>query len=403
VTRNTDQFSMQNGQWYRMRFSLQSDVHGVLMSGVKGITQFSNINVITEKPIPFSPERREVEMYFQCNLTDQAVLQFTNSYLQPRYWLDNAQLQRVTVTTLDHTLDHVLLLNDQATAQNFSLPEGCWADVSGTMLSGPQTVAAYSSKVIYRVPNGGCSVAAPNSVGAKVFLGGALNWSTGVMRYDLRTQGLLPNAEPYSAMGYTLENAGATMSTTVQNLSGNHTVVDWVLLELRNNDAGHTVAARRAALVKANGEVVATDGAALVPFSTTTQGRRLVIRHRNHLAVMTNDPLASNGQVVDFNNGSTALYGVEPQKVQGSYRALWCGDVSGNGNILYTGTDNDRDLVLVAIGSVVPSNMVNGYRREDINLDGVTKYTGDSNDRDLILQTIGGVIPTAVRSAQVPQ
>ena len=57
---------------------------------------------------------------------------------------------------------------------------------------------------------------------------------------------------------------------------------------------------------------------------------------------------------------------------------------------------------LLAIGSVIPSNTTGGYRREDVNMDGVSKYIGTDNDRDLILQTIGGVVPTAVRAAQLP-
>lgn len=69
----------------------------------------------------------------------------------------------------------------------------------------------------------------------------------------------------------------------------------------------------------------------------------------------------------------------------------------------YTGTNNDRDAILTAIGGSVPTNTLSGqYLQEDLNLDGVVKYTGPSNDRDLILQTIGGRVPTAVRVEQVP-
>jgi hypothetical protein len=59
-------------------------------------------------------------------------------------------------------------------------------------------------------------------------------------------------------------------------------------------------------------------------------------------------------------------------------------------------------VVLVGIGAVVPSNSVAGYRVEDVNLDGVVKYTGNFNDRDIILQAIGGVVPTYTVVQQVP-
>ena len=82
---------------------------------------------------------------------------------------------------------------------------------------------------------------------------------------------------------------------------------------------------------------------------------------------------------------------------------LWPGDADFNGVIRYTGTGNDRDPILQAIGGSIPTNVINTtYDRRDINLDGVIKYTGPSNDRDPILQTIGGVVPTAVKVAQLP-
>ncbi len=75
---------------------------------------------------------------------------------------------------------------------------------------------------------------------------------------------------------------------------------------------------------------------------------------------------------------------------------------NGMGTIKYTGLDNDRDPVLFAIGGSIPTNIVNGYLREDLNLDGQVKYMGPENDRDLILLNIGGSIPTASISEQLP-
>ena len=77
--------------------------------------------------------------------------------------------------------------------------------------------------------------------------------------------------------------------------------------------------------------------------------------------------------------------------------------MNGDGIVKYTGMNNDRDPVLVAIGGTVATNTVSGwYTGEDVNLDGVIKYTGTNNDRDIILQTIGGVIATHTRQAQSP-
>ena len=70
--------------------------------------------------------------------------------------------------------------------------------------------------------------------------------------------------------------------------------------------------------------------------------------------------------------------------------------------MLYTGSNNDRDPILVVIGGSVPTAVVNGYYLEDTNLTGTVKYTGALNDRDPILVNIGGLVPTATRVEQLP-
>jgi len=49
-----------------------------------------------------------------------------------------------------------------------------------------------------------------------------------------------------------------------------------------------------------------------------------------------------------------------------------------------------------------PIAVLPGSYPEDVNLDRVVKYTGSNNDRDIILQTIGGTTPHLVRWAQEP-
>ena len=399
---NPDQFSMQNGQWYRMRFSLQSNNHGSLNAALKGVSQMATGYAIFQQSIPFDPQRRDMELYFQSNLTEQAVTMFANTTAEPTYWLDNVEVHRVTVQPRVVTADHVLLANELATSQSFPLPAGCWADMNGTLLSGTQTVAAYSSKIIYKLPSTACNAPVATTVGAKVLLGGATNWTTGLMRENLRQLNLIPATEPYSALGSSVENTGAALTSSLLTTTGAQSIVDWVLIELRNNDAGNTVAARRAALVRSNGQVVSTTGDPQITFNVTTVGKKLVIRHRNHLAAMVTTPIATNGQVIDLTVASTALFGTNPVQVSGNFRGLWAGDVNTDGAVLYTGTGNDRDPVLTAIGSTVATNTIQSYVRTDINLDGIVKYTGTDNDRDLILGVIGGTVPTTVRQAQLP-
>jgi hypothetical protein len=73
-----------------------------------------------------------------------------------------------------------------------------------------------------------------------------------------------------------------------------------------------------------------------------------------------------------------------------------------DGRLAYTNQNNDRDPILSAIGGVVPTASISGYRQEDVTMDGNVKYTGGSNDRDPILANIGGIIPTNIRLEQLP-
>jgi hypothetical protein len=400
TVRNANAMTITSGQWYRVRFSVQSNIYGEVKTGVKGNTQMTGPQTIFERSYPFSPTRRDVEVYFQSNLTDNSFAQFTNHYLTPQYWLDNIQLHRVSVQPLDPTVDHILMYNDLSTAQTKTLPAGNWSDVNGTVYSGSITLAGYRSAPLYRTT----ATVTPlgYTVGAKVLLAGALVTGTSTMRDNLRTAGVIPNAEPFTTMGFPVANTGGTIGSGLLTQTGNTAIVDWVMVELRNNDATFSLAERRAALVRVNGDVIDANGSAQISFTTDPVNKRLVIRHRNHLAAMSATSLTTNGQSMDFTSMSTQFFGSGAVWSDGARFALWPGDVNTDGTVRYTGASNDRDPVLSAIGGTVPTNTISGYRREDVNLDGVVRYTGSANDRDIILTTIGGTVPTNTRASTAP-
>lgn len=141
--------NVQNGQWYRMRFSIQSTMQGEVKAGFKGLTQQTGPQMVASRFIPFSPVRRDVTLFFQSDLTDQGNCTFTNHWTESTYWLDNVELHRVAVVPLDPLDRQQLLVNDQPTAQTFSL-DGCWSDVQGDLHSGSITVPPYRSVVLVR-------------------------------------------------------------------------------------------------------------------------------------------------------------------------------------------------------------------------------------------------------------
>lgn len=401
--RNPDQFAMQNQAWYRLRMSLQSDTPGDLSAGVKGESQMSGGDMIWSRTVPFDSERRDLELYFQGNLNDQAVVQLTNQWTEPLYYLDNVELKKVTVSPNDPSLRHKLFVNESGSPQSFSTPSGCWKDVDGNLMGGSVSVPAFSSKVVYLYEGPDCNTPPPVSgTRVKVFLGGALDVSTGLMRDDLRAQGVLPNAEPYTAMGNSLQNAGVTMSQQVRQATGNQAVVDWVLLQLRPGPSSTVVLENRAALVRRDGTVVDPAGNVQLTFSTSVAGKYLSVRHRNHLGVLCSTALTANGGMVDLTLPGTPTYGVNAEWNINGTMALWPGNVNTDATVKYTGPNNDRDGILSATGGSVLTNRTTGYHIADINLNGVVSYTGAGNDRDAVLVVVGGTQTSATRTEQLP-
>lgn len=234
-------------------------------------------------------------------------------------------------------------------------------------------------------------------------LDGAYDTGTGLMRDVLRTLPDFPVQQPYGNAPWS--HAGSeVVSAGVLAVSGNNAVVDWVLVQLRPAGDVTAVAAEVAGLLQRDGDVVAADGTSPLAFDVAPASYHIVVLHRNHLGAMTNMSvsLSASAAAVDLASVSTTTFGTEARRSVGGVMALWCGDALSDGELRYTGEDNDRDPMLQAIGGAVPTNTITGYRMEDVNLDGLVMYTGDGNDRDRVLQNIGGVVPTNVRFEQLP-
>jgi hypothetical protein len=80
---------------------------------------------------------------------------------------------------------------------------------------------------------------------------------------------------------------------------------------------------------------------------------------------------------------------------------LWGGNVLRDGQLKYSGSNNDRLPIYARIGGASLTATINGYYREDTNLDGTVKYSGSNNDRLIIFSNIGGVSLTAIRLEQL--
>jgi hypothetical protein len=241
----------------------------------------------------------------------------------------------------------------------------------------------------------------------RAYLEGPYNTTTLQMNTNLRTAGLVPLMEPYTALGYAHVAGGGGESTTpaVLAITGANAVVDWVVVELRSGSNAAQVVATRSGLLQADGDVVAPDGTSALSFGVAAGAYYIALRHRNHLGIATLNTitLGTTTTTVDLSNGTTPLFGgAAATETIGARKCLYAGDVTRNNVLQYTGTGNDRDPILSRIGGTVPTGTAAGYFLEDVNLDGVVLYTGNANDRDIILQNIGGTVPTGTRAAQLP-
>ncbi len=249
-------------------------------------------------------------------------------------------------------------------------------------------------------------ICAPLKVDIRTLLQGPYDQSQQLMHDSLRVRGLIPPTEPYTSLGHaSLTNAGAAMQPSVLSVIGPNAVVDWVLLELRDDLVPSQVLSTQACLLQRDGDVVSVDGISLPTFTMIERPVHMAIRHRNHLATMTAVPvqlLASTTAVVDFSMPTTNTFGTQAMSTIGGRHAQWSGNAFQDAHVAYTGSNNDRDPLLVTVGSTTPNNSASGYLKEDTNMDGLVRYTGSSNDRDMILVNVGSTTPNNVRMEQLP-
>ncbi len=238
----------------------------------------------------------------------------------------------------------------------------------------------------------------------KAFLDGPFDANTGMMHDSLRVNGLIPLDEPYVALGFPqVGTGGESIPASILVGSGSDAVVDWVRVELRSATTPSSIIAAQSGIITRSGQVLSPAGTPM-RIGAPVGSYHVVLRHRNHLGVMTANPvqLGVVATTIDLRTSTTTTWGTQAQRAVGETRRMWSGEVVRDGLVVYTGANNDRDRILQVIGGTVPTNVVEGYTPSDVNMDGLVKYTGGHNDRDPILANIGGTVPTSSRLEQLP-
>ncbi|MCD4731087.1 MAG: hypothetical protein K8R74_10825 [Bacteroidales bacterium] len=180
----------------------------------------------------------------------------------------------------------------------------------------------------------------PYEVDLEVFLEGPFNVGTTKMDLDLNNLDLIPTSQPFD----TNPLADWYYEGTESVGSIPDFVVDWVLVELRDapNVASALpgrVIARQAGFVLNNGEVVGLDGLNALDFEEAVFNNLYVnIWHRNHLGVISANPLIDVGGTYSYNffSGSGQAYGGAAAQKNLGGSGVWgmfSGDASGGGVI----------------------------------------------------------------------
>ena len=223
------------------------------------------------------------------------------------------------------------------------------------------------------------------TVDASVYLQAAMNAdSTGM---DANINALLPLSHPYGVAPF-LHPGSESVGAMPTN------VVDWMMLELRDQNT-QLVVESRAALLLTTGQIVDLDGVSPVGFASPPDFYYLAIRHRNHLDIISEVALdlTSGSGGCDFTSGCASSDGMLEIASPSAF-AMYMGDINGDHQIRYNNAMNDKNLILQAVGLFTPNNILfSGYYFEDVNMDGEVRYNNADNDKNAILSVVGLFTP----------
>ena len=132
----------------------------------------------------------------------------------------------------------------------------------------------------------------------EIFLEGSFNGVN--MKTGLNN--ILPLVQPFNTSPW--DYSGTESVASIPNAD----VVDWVLIELRDATqaeyaTGESMISRQVAFLLNDGSVVDLDGFSILSFNhTIIQSLFVVIWHRNHLGIMSANPLIENGGIYSYNS-----------------------------------------------------------------------------------------------------
>lgn len=229
----------------------------------------------------------------------------------------------------------------------------------------------------------------------KALLQGAWESSEQLMRDTLRQQSLLPHTEPYSALGYPMSGC-LDLEPALLAVDGADAVVDWVALEFRHHADPNSVVLSLPNLLQRDGDLIdPVSGTDTIEIDSLPEGDYyLVLRHRNHLAAMSREPVTilNDEQLnyIDFSDPNTRTWGSHARRLYNGKAFLWAGDTNHDQQIVAMGADNDLNAIREMIWTDRhntennPNYVLYEYALTDISLDGRIIQAGQGNDENLV-------------------
>ncbi len=193
-----------------------------------------------------------------------------------------------------------------------------------------------------------------------VLLQGAYDAEGDSMITLLGQQGFIPLTSPYQ------ESPRAVTEMSAD-------IVDWLLVHLRDPET-HDVLASRSLLLRKDGKIVEVDGTnATLGFTNLAAGEyEIVIKHRNHLSIMSSQVISHSADVVaqyDFSDTQEKSYQDGSTFLNENAYGMISSDANGNGQVQ---VDDKNIEWREQVGRA-------GYWQADFNLNGQVQID-DKND-----------------------
>lgn len=331
-------------------------------TGRRNVQQWALRSMPQTTPLPLTDITFKVNRYFQMEARDASGSQLADSTFTLTFGFGWRNLEYGPNETPATAIETIPQLRGQENDLKLMRYTGVSYEEYGLSDPQTQTAAAYPevwrfSKASLVKANGDYAIGLATGpiwvLNTRVFLEGALRSYgenfTPMMATDLVTRGLLPNVAP-NVYPHTLD-PDRLLDTATTAIGDS--IVDWITVEFRTSPSSSEPPKLIETLL------LTKDGNMLDP--TTMRPRiiagipaglyNIAVRHRNHLAAITEDQVLVNrgniGYVVDFTTGVGIFGGAAAQKLIGTDNTgrRWFGLIAGDINATFDIDRTDYNLV----------------------------------------------------------